>query len=196
MNDYGRAQAALAGKRFHAEQAKLDAVWSSDLQRCVETAQIIVANAVSDAKEAPTIMLDEDLRERAMGELEGMAVVDATIKCEREGKTFHDYGENRKQTVRRLNRALDAIVEESLKQQYSKVLIVSHGGVIARFIHHLVTDKGFELLSDIGIEHFRVPHNTSFTSVLIDEKSQKGMVMSFGDVAHLGSVAAVDQKAL
>jgi 2,3-bisphosphoglycerate-dependent phosphoglycerate mutase len=196
LNDHGRHQAVLASQRLKNENIVLDAVWSSDLKRCAETAELIVKYAPSKKGVSPVIVLDEDLRERAMGELEGMSVAQATIKCEKEGKNFHDYGEPRKQAVKRLNRAFDNIVSESLEKNYRNIMIVSHGGVVSKFIHHLVTDRGFKLSQAITLHHLRVPHNASFTKVFVDEETRKGIVQTFGDAKHLEVKVEADQEAL
>lgn len=197
MNNNGKHQAILAGRRLKEENVVLDAMWSSDLKRCVETSKLILENSPRDENgQLPEIVLDQGLRERAMGDLEGMSIGDATARCEKEGKTFHDYGESRKQAVSRLNQTFDAIVDESLKKHYHNIMIVSHGGVVSKFIYHLVTDRGFRLSSSVTMKHLKVPHNTSFTKVIVDESTRQGVVESFGDASHLEVNIEADQQAL
>lgn len=162
----------------------LDAVWSSDLTRCVQTTDQILKFGKQDHLIVEYLT---DLRERCMGDLEGMRVIDANAKCQREGKLFHDYGEPRHYAVKRLNTAFDKIVTESLSKNYNTIMIVSHGGVISKFIAHLVKDEGFVFSDNVKAEDIRVPHNTSITTVMVDKKSKTGVVETFGDASHLGT---------
>ncbi|CAN6615546.1 broad-specificity phosphatase YOR283W [Trichomonascus vanleenenianus] len=184
LNDQGIHEARLAGGRLMEENTKLNAVWSSDLKRCRQTTKhILEASNQSNL----AVVYSEDLRERCMGELEGMSVREARAKCEAEGTGFHDYGEPRKAAVKRLNRAFDAVVENSLAAGYDTVMIVSHGGVVSKFISHLVRDQGFVFGPDVRDEDIKVPHNTSFTIVQVDRDTKKGVVEAFGDARHTKS---------
>ncbi|ANB15295.1 phosphoglycerate mutase [Sugiyamaella lignohabitans] len=126
LNEIGQLQASAAGKRLDEDGVVLDAVWSSDLTRCKETTRLILAQNETHSK--LEIVFQQELRERAMGEIEGMSITDAREKALREGKTFHDYGEPKQVSVRRLNAAFDKIVDESIAKQHKTVLVVSHGG--------------------------------------------------------------------
>jgi probable phosphoglycerate mutase len=194
LNGHGKHQATLAGNRLKDEGIVLDAVWSSDLSRCKQTTNNILEpiNQLS----LPVTYLS-DLRERHMGELENMSVLDANAKCKREGKNFHDYGESHATAVKRLNTAFDSVLDTSIKQNFNTVMVVSHGGVISKFIRHLVIDKGFTFSPNVKDDDIKVPHNTSFTTVLVDKTTRMGIIDSFGDARHLGhELAAVDQSTL
>ena len=65
LSDAGRRQAELLGKRLKKES--IDAVWSSDLIRARETADII-----NEKIRAPRI-IREGLREISFGDLEGLS---------------------------------------------------------------------------------------------------------------------------
>ena len=65
LSDAGKRQAELLGERLKKES--IDAVWSSDLIRACETADII-----NDKIQAPRI-IREGLREISFGELEGLS---------------------------------------------------------------------------------------------------------------------------
>lgn len=64
LNEKGQQQAEALGAALAAE--RIDAVWSSDLQRAVETACAIAG------RHALTVRIDPALRERCFGALEGL----------------------------------------------------------------------------------------------------------------------------
>lgn len=168
----------------------MDGIWSSDLIRCKETTGIVMQYA--GLQKIEPVYLSE-LRERSMGKLEGLKVSDAKKLCEKEGKGFHNYGEPRTAAAQRLNLAFDNIVDQSVKLNHDTVLIVSHGGVISKFVKHVV-DNGFKFSSSIRDSDIKVPHNTSITTILIDKSDKSGLITGFGDATHLGdSLREVDQ---
>ncbi|CAL9026805.1 unnamed protein product [Prunus brigantina] len=92
LNDAGRQQAALLGDRL-SKEPKISLVYSSDLARAYETAQIIAANKCFDALKHITdrrenescivyihycvlVVTDVDLRERHLGDLQGLVFRD------------------------------------------------------------------------------------------------------------------------
>lgn len=168
----------------------MDGIWSSDLTRCKETTNIAIQYA--GLQRVEPVYLSE-LRERSMGKLEGLKVSEAKALCEREGKGFQNYGEPRIAAAERLNLAFDDIVDKSLKLNHDTVLIVSHGGVISKFVKHVV-DNGFQFSSSIKDSDIKVPHNTSVTTILVDKTDKTGLITGFGDASHLGdNIREVDQ---
>jgi probable phosphoglycerate mutase len=195
LNDTGKAQATAAGQRLDRERRKIDALWSSDLIRCRQTSDLILGQSDLHSHIQPVYW--EDLRERAMGEMEGLHVVVAHEKAKAENKTMHDYGEPKKHSVKRLNRAWEALVEESLHKGYHRIMIVSHGGVTAQFCRHLIRDMGYTFSPSVTDDDIKVPHNCSFTVVTVDRLSREGVIQTFGDSLHLsGLYTTVDQRAL
>lgn len=180
----------MLGQKLKADEIKVDGVWSSDLTRCKETTSIVMQYAGLQGIEP--VYLSE-LRERSMGKLEGLKVSEAKALCEREGKGFHNYGEPRTAAAERLNMAFDGIVDKSLELNHDTVMIVSHGGVISKFVKHVV-DNGFQFSSSIKDSDIKVPHNTSVTTILVDKADKSGLITGFGDASHLGdNIKEVDQ---
>ena len=129
LNELGREQAQFAALLLAKyEWAK---VFSSPLQRALETAQII-ATAI-DISKKPKIL--DDLRERHMGEASGLT------KEERQEK-FPDGvvsdAEDLEEVAERGITALNTIAEEHSEEN---VIVVAHGGIIRAILRSLLGDK-------------------------------------------------------
>jgi broad specificity phosphatase PhoE len=114
LSDYGRRQAQqLAGE---LEDEELEAIYSSDLARARETAEI-----VGERLGLP-VVLDPDLREKDWGTWEGLNAV------ERDRVEF--VGETTEAHQERMLRALRRIAERHPGD--GGVLVVTHGGSMRR----------------------------------------------------------------
>lgn len=124
LSDAGRRQAELLGERLKKES--IDAVWSSDLIRACETADII-----NDKIQAPRI-IREGLREISFGELEGLS---DDVIMERYADFFaaratmkedlpYPGGENAVDVIRRAVPVMDEIAKSGAET----VAVVTHGG--------------------------------------------------------------------
>lgn len=192
LNAEGIAQSVRTGKFLANSHVKPDAVWSSDLQRCKQTAKAVLQEIPGNYHTLYT----ERLRERNMGEVQGMTIGEANQYAAAHGKTLHDFGESHKSCVTRLNHAWDEIVDTSIAMDYDYVLVFSHGGVISKFIAHSVNDKGYKMSELVTLEKLRVPHNCSLTIVDIDKKTRQGVLQDFGNADHLSATEEVEQNAL
>ena len=134
LNETGRAQARLLARRL--ANVEIQAIYSSDYQRALDTARAVHAHH-PDAQ----LEILEDLRERSWGELEGHTWKD----IERDhpeavrGITSGDLdftppgGESKKFVLNRIMRALGRIVRVHPDQ---RVLAVTHGGVVSLILKH------------------------------------------------------------
>ena len=114
LSDYGRRQAReLAGDLEHEA---LEAIYSSDLARARETAEI-----VGERLDLP-VVLDPDLREKDWGTWEGLSAV------ERDRVEF--VGEPTEAHQERMLRALRRISDRHPGDR--RVLVVTHGGSMRR----------------------------------------------------------------
>lgn len=68
LSDHGRYQAQQLGRHLNTLGVKFDLVYSSDLSRAYETCQLIVGQGDND------IVIDDRLRERAFGNIEGKSL--------------------------------------------------------------------------------------------------------------------------
>jgi probable phosphoglycerate mutase len=127
LSDLGRRQAREAARAIGA----VDAVWSSDLQRAVETAAIISA----DIGVGP-VVLDPDLRERDAGEYSGLT------RAEIEERFPGYLADHRRPPgwepdEHLLARALRVVHEIAATVPGGDVLAVTHGGLVYTLEAHL-----------------------------------------------------------
>jgi broad specificity phosphatase PhoE len=115
LSDFGRRQAQQLAAQL-AEDEELEAIYSSDLARARETAEI-----VGERLGLP-VALDPDLREKDWGNWEGLTAV------ERDRVEF--VGESTEAHQERILRALRRISERHRGD--GRVLVVTHGGSMRR----------------------------------------------------------------
>ena len=114
LNDYGRRQARRLAEELDGET--LEAIYSSDLARARETAEIV------GERLGLAVALDPDLREKDWGNWEGLTAV------ERDRVEF--VGESTEAHQERTLRALKRISERHPGD--GRVLVVTHGGSMRR----------------------------------------------------------------
>jgi broad specificity phosphatase PhoE len=114
LSDFGRRQAQQLAEELRGEE--LEAVYSSDLARARETAEI-----VGERLGLP-VVFDPDLREKDWGTWEGLTTV------ERDRVEF--VGESTEANQERTLRALRRISERHPGAE--RVLVVTHGGSMRR----------------------------------------------------------------
>jgi broad specificity phosphatase PhoE len=159
LTDLGRRQAAELAR--HLEDTELDAVYSSDLQRARETAEI-VAQTKGLRVETTT-----ELREVDVGSWSGLTRADAEARYPEhyarwlqggegweDGETYDQLGERVVRAIRRI-----AKIHEG-----ERILVVAHGGTI-RAIH--AAALGVDVYSYRRIQ--RVEPNATLSAVCVDE---------------------------
>jgi probable phosphoglycerate mutase len=131
LNAVGLAQAAALGQALATEQ--FDAVFASDLQRAVQTAQVLAQ------PRDLTIVQEPGLRERCFGGFEGLRPVDIAQQYPEDYARWraldisarYPQGERTAETLQefydRVNAALDRVITSG---SYQKIAIVAHGGVL------------------------------------------------------------------
>ena len=187
LNETGFEQASKCGDRF--KDVPIDEFLSSDLTRCLQTIQSIKSHHSGEIDYRTT----KNLRERAMGEVEGMYLKDA---LEKYGVGFRNLGEKRVDLLDRLWGEWDNIIDNAISKDYKNILICTHGGVITNFINHLYSDNHYKLNPKIKAENLKVPFNTSVTVVDINKVDKTGTIQLFGDTQHLGEQLQVKEQLL
>jgi broad specificity phosphatase PhoE len=114
LSDFGRRQARRLAEELETEE--IQAIYSSDLSRARETAEIV------GQRLGLPVVLDPDLREKDWGNWEGLTAV------ERDRVEFS--GEPTEAHQERTLRALRRISERHSKD--ARVLVVTHGGSMRR----------------------------------------------------------------
>ena len=174
----GRRQAELLAERLKHEH--VDSIWSSELIRAVETADII--NEVLQVER----VIRPDLKEISFGDLEGLsdeAIADKyedflRARSRMESDMAYPGGENAQDVLDRVLPVMDEILE----REYETVAIVTHGGVIRSLAAHY-----------LGMDLARVPvlatklENCGITEFWINKSDRRVVLNKFNDASHLES---------
>ena len=113
LNDFGRRQAKELADRLAGEGA--DAIYTSDLVRAKETAEIV------GERLGLTVVVDPGLREKDWGTWEGLTG-DERIHVEFEGESVEDHRDRVMAAVRRI----------VARHPDQRVVVVTHGGSLRR----------------------------------------------------------------
>ncbi len=159
LTDLGRQQAAELAARL--EETELDAVYSSDLQRARETAEIVARSKGLDVHAIP------DLREVDVGSWSGLTRADAEAQFPEgyarwlqggegweDGETYEEMSERVVAAVQRIAALHDG----------GRVLVVAHGGSI-RAVH--ASALGLDVHSYRRIQ--RVEPNATLSAVCVED---------------------------
>lgn len=181
LNDVGRKQAAAVAERLSGE-SKVAAVYSSDLKRAHETAEIIASRCGG-----LEVIQDTDLRERHMGDLQGLVFREAAKVCpeahqallsNRMDLEIPGGGESFDQLFKRCTSSLQRIGN---KHRGERVVVVTHGGVI-------------RALQKRASPHRRVKSKVLNTSVSVFHlfDGYRWTIKTWGDVSHLNNTGYVE----
>ncbi len=177
LNEIGLAQAKAVAERLAS--FRFEAVYSSDLLRARQTAEIIL----SARPPGPVLQTSPLLREVDGGGFEGLTWDEMTEKYPVEVHAWTEDrthyappgGENLLQVVERLDKILAQIIEEQPSEERS-VLVVTHGGAISTLLCRL-----------LGMDLNRLwQWRTDNCSITILDTYPKGAIVSlFNDVNHM-----------
>lgn len=148
LNAHGVFQARQIGDQFRHEG--ITAIYSSDLQRALHTAQVI-----AERLQLPVIC-DKRLREISLGEWEGMLTEEIIARYPQEWQRRQNdplnahapRGESLSQVAERVRAAAEEIAQE---YPSSSVMIVSHGmalAVLYCLAHNLPLGQAYTLIPD------------------------------------------------
>lgn len=174
LNENGREQARLLGKRF--AYLPLDAIYVSPLNRAIATAE-----PMAKAK-GLTPIVDEHFKEINFGEWEGHTIQELSEKY---GKAYTDFfddpfsypmpGEGSFQNV--MKRAVAGFEELEKRHKGENIAIVSHGGLLRVMLVALLgLDNRFYRKTWMT--------NTSITMLDVMEDGRR-LLMTLNDKAHL-----------
>ncbi|MBR4015687.1 MAG: histidine phosphatase family protein [Anaerotignum sp.] len=174
LNENGREQARLLGKRF--AYLPLDAIYVSPLNRAIATAE-----PMAKAK-GLTPIVDEHFKEINFGEWEGHTIQELSEKY---GKVYTDFfddpfsypmpGEGSFQNV--MKRAVAGFEELEKRHKGENIAIVSHGGLLRVMLVALLgLDNRFYRKTWMT--------NTSITMLDVMEDGRR-LLMTLNDKAHL-----------
>ncbi|XP_027347148.1 phosphoglycerate mutase-like protein 4 isoform X1 [Abrus precatorius] len=141
LNEAGREQAVAVGDRLSRE-SKVCVIYTSDLQRAFETAQIIASKCGG-----LEVIKDSDLRERHLGDLQGHVFNDIAKTNLTAYKAFVSKNEDQEipgggeSFVQLYDRCTSALLRIGLKHKGERVVVVTHGGFI-RALHRWASPNG------------------------------------------------------
>jgi broad specificity phosphatase PhoE len=142
LNEHGRAQARALAEQLR--ETPFDAVYSSDLLRARETAEIVAA------PHGVPVVTDQGLREIDVGSWSGLTHAEIELRFPSGERPD---GETREQ---HLERVLGSVERIARANEGRRILLVTHGGTIRALRGH-TTDEPFHPIPNCGVLelHFR-----------------------------------------
>jgi broad specificity phosphatase PhoE len=177
LSPCGSAQAHCLAARLQAEGRVVDHVYTSDLGRASQTAEII-AQALGMAVHPLT-----ELRERDVGAWSGLTRQEIQEHFADEWAQIIDGADSRRgghgETLAEVRLRLVQVVDRLVTQHpQSRLLVVSHAGAIRALLRHRPQQAGQSL--DVQIT------NTAITEIVFDEPPPQ--VPRLNDIGHLTAV--------
>jgi probable phosphoglycerate mutase len=182
LNTAGMGQAKRLATALTQNKHSFDAIYSSDLERALHTANV-VANALSLA-----VHTTPQLRERNVGQLQGLLLSEAPILLPEIWQSHiareldHDLGGG--ESIRAFHQRMQEVLELLLRQHRGQsILAVSHGGSLD-MIYRIVTQQALDA------ERVAVVPNTSLNWITHDDSAWS--VECWADTSHLSESALDD----
>lgn len=176
LAEEGYLQADLLGKRLASYE--IDALYSSQLIRAVQTAEVINLYIRQQHN------IRENIAEISFGDLEGktneyIGEHFADFKTE-QMKLEEDIPYPGGECGRDVFKRAMITMEEIIKSDKKNIAVVTHGGVIRALLAGLLgLDMSKKLLFAFSLE------NSSITELVYDEKCNRFYLQRFNDFAHL-----------
>lgn len=176
LDETGIRQAECAAERLRDE--KFDCIFSSDLKRAMQTAQIIAR--FHDLEVLPM----KELREWHLGDLEGRPCAELKKQYPEimhcfgldGGEVVVPGGESRLEFFRRVADCLESMAE---KHAGKRILLITHGGVLRAVFRHVVGMVTAQAM-------IPVTSNASYTHFV--KRDNLWQLCCWNDVSHLKSV--------
>jgi broad specificity phosphatase PhoE len=180
LTERGRQQAADLAARL--EDTELDAVYSSDLQRARQTAEVVARSKRLDVQSTP------DFREVDVGSWSGLTRAEAEVRFpEAYARWLHGgEGWDDGETYEAMSaRVIGAVHRIAAQRDDGRVLIVAHGGSI-RAVH--AAALGVDVHSYRRIQ--RVEPNATLSAVCVED----GRITEFCRTENLDEFLLRDQE--
>ncbi|KAF8012428.1 hypothetical protein BT93_I0552 [Corymbia citriodora subsp. variegata] len=177
LNEDGRQQARAVADRL-SKEGKISAIYSSDLERAIETSKLIAT--VCGGVE---VIKDPDLREQNPGKVQGLVESEATHvypqihEAYRSGRWDQEVpgGESKEQVYQRCTACLRSI---GLKHKGERVVVVTHGTVF-RCLYRMARPNETQ---------FGPKVNNGSISILHLFGGDDWVIKSWGDLSHLNQI--------
>lgn len=179
LNSHGQEQATQMARALKTINFHFDVLYTSDLQRAADT-----ANAIVKLFGKPAV-LDEALRERHFGALQGLKISEASRirpsiwEAHLARDLDHDLegGESISQFAIRIEHALERIKQAHIGKT---ICLVSHGGVL---------DMIYRIVSQQALNTHRVASVPNASLNHIAHDGQRWMIEKWADTSHLMDAA-------
>lgn len=179
LNHRGLKQAAQMAKALQVIDLKFDVLYTSDLLRAANTAKAI------ESAFGVSAILNESLRERHLGALQGLTTSDAPnlepelweAHLRRDLEHRLRGGESIKQFAARIHGALERI---RLEYSGKTILLVSHGGAL---------DMMYRLASNQALEAEKAVNVPNASLNWINHDGSSWRVERWADTSHLEGLA-------
>jgi probable phosphoglycerate mutase len=178
LNARGRDQAARLGARLARASVRPAALYTSDLARARETAEI-VGRALGLEP-----VLDEGLREIYLGAWQGLSHTEIAQRFPDEWAAWRagddirrGGGETYAELDARMARSMDRI---AAAHAGAAALVVSHGAALKTFAGHVL---GMRPGCATWLRSFRVQENTAVS--VVDRDAEGYRIVAWNDAAHL-----------
>ena len=180
LNESGLAQAVAVGRRLGKE--RLDAIYSSDLERAMQTARPVVHAGAREIRREPR------LRERHFGALQGLTGEEAQDRQPGAWQAYkaraadHELGGG--ESLAAFSLRVVGFVGEVLRTHAGgRILLVSHGGVL---------DMAYRHATGMPLDAPRsFPIYNASVNILIHDRG-RWEIAAWGDVSHLPQELAMD----
>ena len=180
LTETGLAQARALGERLALET--FTALYSSDLGRAVQTAQLIAAAT------GHTIVTDPRLRERHLGIFQGLNGDELREKYPEEYRLHRTVGPSYvipggESVQQQVTRNVDYLNEIAEKHLGETIVVVTHGGVLSGLFRHTFSIP------------FNAPRRFEFTNAglnVFNYEDGNWFLQTWGDLSHLNGVGTVD----
>ncbi|XP_012437005.1 phosphoglycerate mutase-like protein 4 isoform X1 [Gossypium raimondii] len=193
LNEVGRQQAASLAERL-SRVPEISAIYSSDLKRALETAETIVATCGKFE-----VIKDPDLRERHLGDVQGLLFREAAKVCPQAYRAFSSRrtdqvipggGESLDQLYHRATSSLQRICQ---KHTGKRVVVVTHGGVIRALYRRACSRRFRGSILNTSVNIIQISGDDVWTIKAwgdIDHLNQTGHSMSGFGVSKTPSVVS------
>jgi probable phosphoglycerate mutase len=175
LNANGISQAERLANALIRVKHPFDAIYSSDLERALHTANVVAGALSLDVQITPR------LRERNVGKLQGLLLAEAPVLLPEIWQKHiareldHDLGGG--ESIRSFHQRMQSILELFLSEHRGQsVLAVSHGGSLD-MIYRIVTQQALDA------ERVAVVPNTSLSWIAHDGNAWS--IEHWGDTSHL-----------
>ena len=180
LTEKGMAQAKALGERLMRET--FTALYSSDLGRAVQTAQMI-AEATGHE-----IVTDPRLRERHLGIFQGLNGNEIREKYPEEYRLHRTVGPTYvipggESVEQQVARNVDFFNEIAVKHLRETIVVVTHGGVLSGLFRHTFSIP------------YHAPRRFEFTNAglnVFNYEEGNWFLQTWGEISHLGGVGTVD----